>query len=208
MFSRLQQLSHNQSFFLFGPRGSGKSTLLKEKFDPACCLWKEYFSILEDTLIGFFLEPFHHSFRKRLAGRPKFYFFDPGVVRALSRRLSAQLKPKTAAYSEAFEHYILLEFVRLASYFKPDYRFSYIRTASNVEIDLVVDRPGEPLLCVEVKSSDEVQEADISSFSRLTKDIEGCEAIVLSQDPLTKKFNHVTCYPWKQGLAYCFPEVH
>ena len=90
---------------------------------------KEYFSILEDTMIGFFLEPFHNSFRKRLVEKPKFYFFDPGVVRALSRSLSL-LTPKTPAYGEAFEHFILLEFIRLASYFQPDYRFSFIRTAA------------------------------------------------------------------------------
>ena len=47
-----------------------------------------FFTLLEDTLIGFFLEPFHNSFRKRLGSTPKFYFFDPGVVRALARRLS------------------------------------------------------------------------------------------------------------------------
>lgn len=41
---------------------------------------KEYFSILEDTMIGFFLEPFHSSFRKRLVEKPKFYFFDTGVT--------------------------------------------------------------------------------------------------------------------------------
>ena len=50
---------------------------------------KEYFCILEDTMIGFFLEPFHHSFRKRLVEKPKFYFFDPGVVRSLARGLVA-----------------------------------------------------------------------------------------------------------------------
>jgi uncharacterized protein len=35
---------------------------------------KEYFTILEDTLVGFLLEPFQHSFRKRLSQKPKFYF--------------------------------------------------------------------------------------------------------------------------------------
>lgn len=74
---------------------------------------KEYFYILEDTMIGFFLEPFHNSFRKRLVEKPKFYFFDPGVVRSLSRRLSVPLVAKTSAYGEAFEHFILLEFIRL-----------------------------------------------------------------------------------------------
>jgi uncharacterized protein len=100
-----------------------------------------------------------------------------------------------------------LEFIRLGSYFQPDYRFSFIRTAGDVEVDLVIERPGKQLLCVEIKSSDTINERDISAFSRITKDIENCEAIVLSQDRFTKKFDHVTCYPWKQGIAECFPEI-
>ncbi len=168
---------------------------------------KEYFLILENTMIGFFLEPFHHSFRKRLIEKPKFYFFDPGVVRSLARRLSVPLTPKTAAYGEAFEHFILLEFVRLGSYFQPDYRFSFIRTVNDVEVDLVVEQPGKPTLCIEIKSTDIINERDIGAFSKLTKDIEDCEAIVLSQDRFMKKFGHVTCYPWKEGIAEFFPET-
>ena len=168
---------------------------------------KEYFHILEDTLIGFFLEPYHNSFRKRLVEKPKFYFFDTGVVRALARRASIPLTPKTASYGEAFEHYIILEFVRLASYFEPDYRFSFVLTSSGVEIDLVVERPGKPLLCVEIKSSDSIEEDDIRAFSQLTKDIPDCVAIVLSQDRFMKRFGHVTCYPWKQGLLEFFPTL-
>ncbi|MCL5260521.1 MAG: AAA family ATPase, partial [Gammaproteobacteria bacterium] len=49
---------------------------------------KEYFSILEDTLLGFFLEPFIHSFRKRLSHKPKFYLFDTGIVRSLTNMLN------------------------------------------------------------------------------------------------------------------------
>lgn len=168
---------------------------------------KEYFSILEDTMIGFFLEPFHSSFRKRLVEKPKFYFFDLGVVRSLSRRLSVPIIPKTSAYGDAFEHFILLEFVRLKSYFQPDYRFSFIRTASDVEVDLVIERPGKSLLCIEIKSADNIDERDISAFSKITKDLENCEAIVLSQDRFKKQFDHVTCYPWKQGIEECFPEL-
>lgn len=168
---------------------------------------KEYFSILEDTMIGFFLEPFHNSFRKRLVGKPKFYFFDPGIVRSLSRRLSVPLIPKTAAYGEAFEHFILLEFIRLGSYFQADYRFSFIRTASDVEVDLIVERPNKPLLCIEIKSSEVIDAISIRSFIKITREIPNCEAIVLSQDRFMKKFDHVNCYPWKQGIEKHFPEV-
>jgi len=168
---------------------------------------KEYFSILEDTMIGFFLEPFHNSFRKRLVGKPKFYFFDPGVVRSLSRRLSVPLIPKTAAYGEAFEHFILLEFIRLGSYFQADYRFSFIRTVSDVEVDLIVERPNKPLLCIEIKSSEVLDAISIRSFIKITREIPNCEAIVLSQDRFMKTFDHVNCYPWKQGIEKYFPEI-
>ncbi|MCE2982100.1 MAG: AAA family ATPase [Parachlamydia sp.] len=168
---------------------------------------KEYFNILEDTMIGFYLESFQNSFRKRLAGKPKFYFFDPGVVRSLSRRLSLPLLPKTFSYGEAFKHFIILEFIRLGSYFQPDYRLSFIRTPADIEVDLVVERPGKKLLCIEIKSSDMISEQDIASFIKITRDIPDCEAIVLSQERFLKKFEHVTCYPWKEGIAECFPEV-
>ncbi len=163
-----------------------------------------FFSLLEDTLIGFFLEPFHNSFRKRLSEKPKFYFFDLGVVRALSRRLTIPLAEKTYAYGDAFEHFIILEIVRLASYFEPDYRFSYLRTPSDVEVDLVVERPGKPLLFIEIKSTEEIERTEISSFIRLTNDFGPCEAICLSRDPYLKKIDHVTCYFWQSGIRHLF----
>ena len=120
------------------------------------------------------------------------------------QRLSIPLTPQTFAYGEAFEHYLILEIIRLGSYYKPDYRYSFIRTASDIEIDLVVERPEKPLLCIEIKSTTSVDQEDINSFAKLTADIPGCEAIVLSQDRFMKRFNHVLSYPWKEGLAELF----
>ena len=46
---------------------------------------KNYFSVLEDTLLGFFLEPFKHSFRKRLSQKPKFLLILPRIRRSQGR---------------------------------------------------------------------------------------------------------------------------
>lgn len=164
-----------------------------------------FFSLLEDTLIGFFLEPFHNSFRKRLSEKPKFYFFDLGVVRALSRRLSVPfIEGGNHAYGEAFEHFVILEIMRLASYFEPDYRFSYLRTPSDVEVDLVVERPGKPILFIEIKSAEEIEKTDLSAFIRLSKDYGECEAIVLSRDSYLKKIDHVISFFWRDGIKHLF----
>jgi len=44
---------------------------------------KGYFQILEDLLIGYMLPPFTKRAKRRLVNHPKFYYFDPGVFRAI-----------------------------------------------------------------------------------------------------------------------------
>lgn len=165
---------------------------------------KEYFSLLEDTLIGFFLEPFHHSFRKRLRTASKFYFFDIGVTRTLARLLRIPLQESTSLYGETFEHFIILECMKLASYYSLDYRFSYLCTKDDAEIDLIVDRPGKPHLFIEIKSSKEVLLPSLKSFTQLAKDFKNCEAVCFSQDAYIKKYGDVTVYPWQQGIQKFF----
>lgn len=164
---------------------------------------KEYFHLLEDTLVGFFLEPFHHSFRKRLSAKPKFYFFDTGVCRALARHLSLPLQ-STSIYGEIFEHFVINECYKLANYFYPEYKFSYLRTKDEAEVDLIVDRPGLPLLFIEIKSKNSVSAENLSRFKRLVNDFPNCEAVCFSMDIHTKKFENITIYPWMEGVKKYF----
>lgn len=165
---------------------------------------KRYYSILEDTLIGFFLEPYKSSFRKRLSQKPKFYFFDTGVVRALSKTLSVNLVESTYAFGDAFEHHVILECFKLASYYQREFKFSYIKTHNDVEIDLVIERPGKPVLLIEIKSSTQVTPESLSSFIKLSRDIEGAEVVCLSRDIHPKIIEHVKVTPWREGLQKIF----
>lgn len=165
-----------------------------------------YFSILEDTLLGFFLEAFQHSFRKRLSKTPKFYFFDPGVVRCLSAQLSLPLLQSTSLYGDLFEHFIILQCKQLANYYHRDYRFSYLKTKDDAEIDLVVERPGQPLLFIEIKSSDNVQSYHLTNLKRLAHDFGHCEAICLSCDPYPKQVDGIKILPWMDGIKFYFSD--
>lgn len=165
---------------------------------------KEYFTLLEDTLIGFFLEPFKHSFRKRLSAKPKFYFFDCGVVRALSRLLTISLSPSTSTYGEVFEHFIIIECIKLASYLKPDYRFSYLRTKDDAEVDLIVERPGKPVLFIEIKSTTNVQKHHLFQLRLITKDFKNCESVCFSQDIRKKLIGDIMVMPWQEGMVKYF----
>jgi predicted AAA+ superfamily ATPase len=165
---------------------------------------KEYFSILEDTLIGFVLEPFQHSFRKRLSLKSKFYFFDVGVVRTLTRSLSLPLRFSTSLYGELFEQFLIIECWKLISYFQPEYRISYLQTKDDAEIDLVVERPGLPILFVEIKSSTQVRSEDLARFAKLVEDFGKCEAVCFSNDSHEKIIGNIKVLPWQLGLQKYF----
>lgn len=165
---------------------------------------KTYFQILEDTLLGFYLEPYHISIRKRQSEKPKFYLFDIGITRALTHSLSIPLQSSNYAYGEAFEHFLILECVRLNEYYRLDFRFSYIRTPSDVEVDLVIERPGKKTLFIEIKSTKQVTIEMLSSFIQLCKATKNIKAICLSNDPYAKIIDEVTIFPWKLGLEQIF----
>lgn len=161
---------------------------------------QKYYGLLEDTLMGFFLEPYDHSFRKRLSKKPKFYFFDSGISRALAAQLSIPLSQGTSAYGEAFEHFIITQVLQLISYFHPEYRASYLRTKDDSEIDLVIERPGQALLLIEIKSTTLVQEQQLRGLKAIATDLPDAQAICLSQDTFAKAYGQIRVYPWLEGL--------
>ncbi len=114
---------------------------------------QEYFQILEDTLLGFWLEPYAKSPRKRMARHPKFYFFDTGVLRALKKTLKVPLERASTEFGDLFENFFINEVRRLSSYRRLDLTLSYYRTEAGAEVDLIVQRPGKPWSAIEVKAT-------------------------------------------------------
>jgi predicted AAA+ superfamily ATPase len=165
---------------------------------------QSYFEILEDTLIGFRLPGFSRSLRKQQRQAPKFYLFDLGVKRALDRTLDVPLKQQTASYGDAFEHFIIVEIMRQASYRRKDFRYSYLLTKDGAEIDLIVDRPGKPHVLIEIKSKIQVDERDVRSLRHFCDDFEDPQLMVISNDDRSKLIEGVSCYHWQQGIEEIF----
>lgn len=161
---------------------------------------QSYYHILEDTLLGFFLPSYHRSLRRQLRQAPKFYFFDPGVVRALTGTLSVPLLPSTYGFGRAFEHWVILEVFRLNEYLKKDFRLSYARTLQGIEVDLVIERPGKPLVLVEIKSSEQVDERNTKALISLQKEFPNSELRLWSRSSLSRKIGEVLALPWQEGL--------
>lgn len=161
---------------------------------------QSYFSILEDTLIGNFINPYHTSIRKSLTKSSKFYFFDNGIKRVLQNTISIELQKKSFEYGKAFENFIINECLRFNSYFEKDYKFYFFRTKAGVEVDLLIERPGMPLALIEIKSASYVGEEHVSSLNKIFKDFKNSEAFCFSQETNSKKIDNVWCLNWRDGL--------
>ncbi len=161
---------------------------------------RKYFEILIDTLIGFELQPFHESIRKRQRKNPKFYFFDLGIKRVLDGTLGIPIVPSTKQYGDHFEHFLIQEIIRLCSYRRKNWSFSYLRTKDDVEVDLIIERTGLPRALIEIKSTSRLEKQHLSSFLKISKDFRKSERFCFSNDPHPKKIENMECLPWVDGL--------
>lgn len=159
-----------------------------------------YYQILEETLLGSFLLPFSHSFRKKLLKSPKFYFFDTGVARAMARHLTIPVLPSTSYYGEIFERFIYCQLKSLCNYAQNDFRISYYHDENGIEIDFVIERPGKRLLFVEVKSATDVYESMTKNLRTAAKDFPNAEFQLWSQDSAPNQIGQVNCMPWHTAL--------
>lgn len=168
---------------------------------------KNYYSILEETLLGFFLLPYSKSVRKQqLISASKFYLFDSGVKRAIDKTLSLPIRPKTYAYGDLFEHFIIAELIRLNDYYESDFTFSYFKTSKDSEIDLIIERPGQSTLLMEIKSSNKVDLQDLKNLKSISNEIVNSEAFCISKEERKRKDGEVMIIPWQETFKIVFGE--
>lgn len=156
---------------------------------------KEYFQILEDTLIGRFLPSFQKKPKRRVILAPKFYYFDVGIANYLLKR--GQIEIGSEAFGSAFEHFIYQELYAHSKYSDLDYAISYWRTTSQIEVDFIL---GDHEVAIEVKGTTNVQTRHLKGLRSFSEEYAVQQLIVVSNDPVARIIGDVTVLPWKQFL--------
>lgn len=161
---------------------------------------RNYFQVLDDTLLGFFLEPFHESIRKRQTKSPKFYFIDTGISRALAGLLDVPARPGTSQFGDLFEAFVITQIRTALEYSLSEYQISYLRTKDDAEIDLIIERGGRPRVLVEIKSSSTIRPEDLSTLKKFASDMKGSAAFCLYNGDVELRVDSVRCLPWREGI--------
>lgn len=126
---------------------------------------KEYFQILEDTLLGCWLPAYTKRPKRRVIGAPKFYFGDVGVVSHLARR--GILRQGGELYGKAFENWVFHELKAHHASAETFAHLSYWRLASGIEVDFVVD---DARIAIEAKATGRVTADHLRGLRQLAED--------------------------------------
>ncbi|MEW6079513.1 MAG: DUF4143 domain-containing protein [Thermodesulfobacteriota bacterium] len=156
---------------------------------------RTYFDILEDTYLGFRIQPWKKSKNRRMILTEKFYLFDVGVANYLARRRPVM---GSSDFGKAFEHYILMELKAYQAYRDPDLPITFWRTSTGREVDFIV---GDKQLAIEVKGSSRVHEGDIKSLQALQEDgpVKKCLIVCLEKQPRLLAKN-IEAVPWEMFI--------
>ena len=156
---------------------------------------KEYFQILEDTLIGYFIPVYQKKPKRRVIKAPKFYFFDLGIVNNLFHR--GKIEKGSELFGHAFESFIFQELMAHKHYSGLEYLISYWRTASQLEVDFIL---GNNEVAIEVKSSSKINNKHVSGLKAFMEEYEVKKAIVICTEPMARISDGLYILPWKDFL--------
>lgn len=137
---------------------------------------ENYFGILDDLLIATRLHVFTHRAKRKLSAHPKFYFFDPGVYRAIRPR--GPLDTEAEIDGAALETLFLSQLRAVNDGFDLGYEIKYWRTQRGAEVDFVLY--GERgLFAFEIKRSDRLRSDDLDGLRAFVEDYPVAKAYVV-----------------------------
>ncbi len=156
---------------------------------------KEYFQILEDTLIGRFVPIYQKKPKRRVIKAPKFYYFDIGITNHLLNRPKIEIG--TELFGNAFESLIFQELIAYSHYSGKEFRVSYWRTASQLEVDFIL---GNHEVVLEVKSSNRIVARHLGGIKAFREEYDVRKSIVVCTEVLPRIHDNIDILPWRLFL--------
>ena len=192
-FSRFLELAADQSGSLVNYSNFASETGVASK------TIRDYYQVLEDTLVAFAVAPYTRSARKRLTTHPIYHLFDLGVCNALCGRLQAPPVRGTAVFGRLFEQLVVLELKRLLAYREKDWPLHYWRTSHGAEVDLVLDT-GRGVWAVEIKRGAVIRPAELRGLHAFREDHPEARLMCVGDLDRPFKLGEIECLPWREFL--------
>jgi len=157
---------------------------------------KEYYQILEDTLLGTMIAPFKkRQSRQVISQAPKFYLFDVGVAGALTHRHVTQERGEM--FGRALEHFIFMEIRAHSSLSELNYAIHFWRTKSGLEADFVL---GDGEVAIEVKGTNRVDRSELRPLMAFRDEYRPRQTLVVCNERIERIHERIRILPWRVFL--------
>lgn len=137
---------------------------------------RAWFEILNDTFLGFLLEPWRGGLKRKTSATAKFYLFDVGVANFL-KGITA-LDRGSDGFGRAFEHWVAMELRAYLSYRRIKRPLTFWRTYTGIEVDFVIDG----LCAIETKATARVSGKHLRGLRGFADEAPGVPRILVSLD--------------------------
>ena len=156
---------------------------------------REYFQVLEETLLAILLPPFApRQFRRKPVSHAKLYFFDVGVANVLAG--ITHIEAGSPAFGLALEQLVFCELRAWLAYSRDDRPLTFWRTADGSEVDFVVGDSA----AIEVKATGSVTRRDLSGLRRLAEETPLAHRIVVCRESAARVVDGIRILPVMEFL--------
>ena len=128
---------------------------------------RNFFSILEDTMLGFFLPAYQAKLRVKERKSNKFYLVDPGLARALKKNFGPVSVEEKGSLFEGLIAQILRAYKDYCDLYEDIYYWSSSE-AKKTEVDFLLKR-GKELIAIEVKAKVQVSSQDYRGLKAISQ---------------------------------------
>lgn len=156
---------------------------------------REYYSILEDTFLGFSLPAYTKTKKRKAISTAKFYYFDLGIKNTLANIDS--VPENTDIFGNLFEHFIALELRAYLSYRRIRKSLCYWQSKHGKEVDFII---GDDI-AIEIKSSNNVQDKHLKGLKALAEENLNMKYFLVSQDKINRNKDNIVILYWEDFLT-------
>lgn len=157
---------------------------------------REYYRILDDTLVGHIVEPLRGAKSRKEVSTAKFYFFDVGVANIL--RSVKKIEEGTDYFGTVFEQFIAQELRAAISYQRLYEPLRFWRTHTQLEVDFVIG----DLLAAEIKSTTKSSSKMAKGLKAFSENYQVKHRCLVSRDPVERIEDGIRFLPYNKFLNW------
>ena len=149
---------------------------------------QEYFRILKETLLADEVPIWKRGVKRKTVETSKFYLFDAGVARRLSRR--KETFARSVEYGHLFETWVHHELRCYLDVRTRDGEISYWRTPAGTEVDFIVGDAA-----IEAKSSAHIDKHDMKGLRSLSEEGPFRRRVIVCREPRSATVDGIDILP-------------